>query len=254
MKTIKIISIMAFCTLFFYQSQAQNNTEGKIIFEQKINMHKRITDDAMKAMVPEFRTVEMQLNFRAGESLYLPVPKEEDDSEINSNDGNGAQIRMVIKTPKNEVYRNYYTQEKIELRELAGQTFLVIDTLKRTPWKLTGESKKVNGYDCMQATMTNPTNKQQTSVWFTEAIPAPHGPSLFGGLPGLVLEVNINEGETIFTAKKIEFKQLNKEDFRKPSGGKKVTEAEFTKQREAWMKEMGIQNGGSGGAIRIIRN
>jgi len=77
---------------------------------------------------------------------------------------------------------------------------------------------------------------------------------LFGGLPGMIMEANANDGEVIFTAKKIEFKKLSKDDFRKPSGGKKVIEAEFTKQREAWMKEMGIQNGGSGGGIRIIRN
>jgi len=244
-----LITAASLCT-----AQAQDKTEGTVIYENKINMHKRITDEATRAMVPEFRTSEMQLNFRGMESLYLPVPKEEDDSETNSTDNNGNQIRMVIRTPQNEVYRNYEAKEKIELQELAGQKFLVVDTLRKATWKLTGETKKVNGYDCMQATMSNPVNKQETTVWFTEAIPVPHGPMIFGGLPGLIVEANINDGEIVYTAKKIDFKKLGKDGLRRPSGGKKVTDAEFKKQREAWMKEMGMPANGSGGGIRIIRN
>ncbi|MCU0339207.1 MAG: GLPGLI family protein [Spirosomaceae bacterium] len=251
MKTNTITWLLALCTLF--NAFGQTNTEGKIIFEHKINMHKRLTDESMKAMIPEFRTSQMQLNFRGGESLYIPVPKDEDDSETNSTDANGNQMRIVVRTPQSEVYRNYDNQEKIELKELAGQKFLVMDTLKKTNWKITGEMKKIHGHDCMQATMTNPANKQVTQVWFTEAIPAPHGPMVFGGLPGMILEANVNDGEMIYTAQTIDFKKLGKDDFRKPSGGKKVTEAQFNKERDAWMKEMGVQPGGGPG-IRVIRN
>jgi GLPGLI family protein len=250
----KILSILFISATCICAAQAQDKTEGTVMYEHKINMHKRITDEAMRAMVPEFRTSEMQLNFRGMESLYLPVPKEEDDSETNSTDNNGNQMRVVMRMPQNEVYRNYEAQEKIELQELAGQKFLVVDTLRKATWKLTGEAKKVNGYDCMQATMTNPANKQVTTVWFTESIPVPHGPMTFGGLPGLVIEANINEGEIVYSAKKIDFKKLGKDGLRRPSGGKKVTDAEFKKKREEWMKEMGIPANGSGGGIRIIRN
>lgn len=252
MKKNTIVWLLALCSVC--DAWSQSNTEGKIIFEHKVNMHRQITDEAMKAMVPEYRTTQMQLNYRAGESLYMAVPKEEDDSEINSTDNNGNQMRMVVRMPQNEVYRNYDTQEKIELRELAGQKFLVSDTLKRANWKITGETKKILGYDCMQATMTNPVTKQVTVAWFTEAIPVPHGPMIFGGLPGMILEVNINDGQMLHVAQKIDFKALSKDEFRKPSGGKKVTEAQFTKERDAWMKEMGIQPGSSGSTFKVIRN
>lgn len=233
---------------------AQEKTEGIVVYEHKINMHKRMTDESMKAMVPEFRTMEMQLNFRDKESLYLPVPKEDDESETGSND-NGNQVRVVIKTPQNEVYRNYAANEKIELQELAGQKFLIADTLSKQNWKITGETKQVNGYDCMKATMTSPETKQVTNVWFTSSIPVPHGPVTLGGLPGLILEMDINDGETLYKVKKLDFRKLEKESLRRPSGGKKVTSAEFRKKREEWMKEMGLPAGGGGGGnIKIIRN
>lgn len=225
---------------------AQQN-EGVVLYDQKINMHKRLQDEAMKAMVPEFRTNKMVLNIRGTESLFKAAEQPNEESE--NSDANGNTVRMVIRVPQNETYRNYDAQKSIELRELAGQKFLIEDTLKRTPWKFSGETKKIQGYDCMKATMTNKANNQPIVAWFTEAIAVPSGPAGFGGLPGLILEVNVNDGDMVYTVSKVEFKKLSSSDLKTPSGGKKITEAEFTKKRDEFMKEMGGQGG-----IRVIRN
>ncbi|WP_207855766.1 hypothetical protein, partial [Pseudomonas sp. 79_C] len=60
---------------------------------------------------------------------------------------------------------------------------------------------------------------------------------------------DVNEGDMIYSLTKAEFKKLEASDVKIPSGGKKITEAEFTKKRDEFMKEMGGQGG-----IRIIRN
>jgi len=218
-----------------------------VLYDQKINMHKRMQDESMKAMVPEFRTNKMQLLVRASESLFKAATQPNEDEE--NTDANGNTVRMVIRVPQNETYRNYETQKSVELRELAGQKFLIEDTLRRMPWKLAGETKKIQGYECMKATMTNKVNNQPIVAWFTEAIPVPSGPAGFGGLPGLILEVDVNGGDMIYSLTKAEFKKLAANDIKLPSGGKKITEAEFTKKRDEFMKEMGGQGG-----IRIIRN
>lgn len=228
------------------QAFGQQN-EGLVLYDQKINMHKRMQDESMKAMVPEFRTNKMQLLIRATESLFKVAAQPNDEEE--NTDGNGNTVRMVIRVPQNETYRNYETQKSVELRELAGQKFLIEDTLRRMPWKLAGETKKIQGYECMKATMTNKVNNQPIVAWFTEAIPVPSGPAGFGGLPGLILEVDVNDGDMLYTLTKAEFKKLAATDIKLPSGGKKITEAEFTKKRDEFMKEMGGQGG-----IRIIRN
>ncbi|AXE19749.1 GLPGLI family protein [Runella rosea] len=243
MKKTSLSLILIFSLL---QAFGQQN-EGIVLYDQKINMHKRMQDESMKAMVPEFRTNKMQLLVRASESLFKAATQPNEDEE--NTDANGNTVRMVIRVPQNETYRNYETQKSVELRELAGQKFLIEDTLRRMPWKLAGETKKIQGYDCMKATMTNKVNNQPIVAWFTEAIPVPSGPAGFGGLPGLILEVDVNDGDMIYSLTKAEFKKLAANDIKLPSGGKKITEAEFTKKRDEFMKEMGGQGG-----IRIIRN
>ncbi len=243
MKKTSLSLILIFCLL---QAFGQQN-EGVLLYDQKINMHKRMQDESMKAMVPEFRTNKMQLLVRASESLFKAAAQPNEDEE--NTDANGNTVRMVIRVPQNETYRNYETQKSVELRELAGQKFLIEDTLRRMPWKLAGETKKIQGYECMKATTTNKVNNQPIVAWFTEAIPIPSGPAGFGGLPGLILEVDVNDGDMIYSLTKAEFKKLAANDIKLPSGGKKITEAEFTKKRDEFMKEMGGQGG-----IRIIRN
>ncbi|GAB2785241.1 GLPGLI family protein [Rhabdobacter roseus] len=218
------------------------NTEGIVLYDQKVNVHRRLPDEAMKAMVPEFRTNKMQLAVRGGESLFKSI--ESNDEPIEASGG----ARLVIRVPQNEIYRNFEQKKSVELRELAGQKFLIQDSLRQVPWKLTGESKKIHGYDCLKATYIQPERQQPIVAWFTDAIPCPSGPAVYGGLPGLILELDVNEGEMIYTATSLGLKKLTGSDLKVPSGGKKVSEAEFNKIRDEYMKEMG--NGG----MRIIRN
>lgn len=256
-------------------SYAQN-TEGLIIYEQKINMHRRIQDEAMKAMVPEFRTQKMQLAVKGAQSLYKNV-EESGDEEINSQ-SNGQTTRMVFRAPAAEVFRDFDTQTLTELRELAGRKFIIQDSLKRIAWKLNPSvTRKINGYECMQATATQPgmqggivmsfggpggggaprpatpgatpppPAEQKVVAWFTDAVPVPGGPGQYGGLPGLVMLVDINDGETVISATKVELRAVTEKEMKKPSGGKKVTEKEFNKVRDDYMQEVRKQ----GGMMRI---
>jgi hypothetical protein len=97
---------------------AQQN-EGIVLYDQKINMHRRLPDEAMKAMTPEFRTNKMQLAIRGGESLYKAVVVNDVNEEATDTGGN--TMRMVIRVPQNEIYRNFDQKKTVELRELAGQ-------------------------------------------------------------------------------------------------------------------------------------
>ncbi|HEV7347608.1 GLPGLI family protein [Telluribacter sp.] len=231
----KILGVLiALC--YGWNATAQTN-EGIVLYDEKINMHRHLPDESMKAVMPEFHTDKMQLAVRGVESLYKNV--EVNDTDEETTDQNGNAMRMVRRVPQNEIYRNFEEKKGVELRELAGQKFLIRDELRQTPWKLTGETKKINGYDCMQATYTQPERNQPVVAWFTEAIPVPTGPAGYGGLPGLILELDVNDGERVYTATKLDFKKLTNADLRVPSGGKKTTEAGFNKIRDDFMKERG---------------
>lgn len=240
----KIQLIMAFLSLqIFVFAQKASNTEGVISFEEKINMHKMIKDDAMKAYVPEFRSSKMELYFKGDECLYKPV--EEDDEPEQ---GGGGGSRMMMRRPQAEIYRNFATEARVEQREAMGKKYLIEDSIKIRAWKMTGETRKILNYDCMKATFNDTARKQNMIVWFTDGIALSAGPGSLGSLPGMILAADINDGEMMWTATKVEFKKVKPEDVKVPSKGEKIKEEDFRKK----MDEFRQKNGG--GNIRIMRN
>lgn len=224
---------------------AQSN-EGTVVYEIKVNMHRRLPAEQndMKAMIPEFRTSKMQLFFNQNESFYKNI-EEENDEEESSN--GGVQIKFT--TPQNELYFDFANKKKVEMREFMTKKFLIEGELKANAWKLSDETKTIKGYVCKKATYINEERKQNIVVWYAEQIPVSAGPDSFHSLMGLVLQVDINDGEIVTTATAIDFKALKKGDIKVPTEGKKITPEDFKKMVDEKMKEMG----GNGG-IRIIRN
>ena len=78
-------------------------------------------------------------------------------------------------------------------------------------------------------------------VWYATDIITPAGPESYGTLPGAILEVNLNEGQTLITATEIK-NSFNAKELKEPSKGKVVTQLEYRKM----MMEMFNQQGGPG--------
>jgi GLPGLI family protein len=221
-------------------------SEGVITFETKVNLHRRLPpgEEARKAMIPEFRTTKQQLFFTDTESLYKPLIEDEDETSASGG------MQMTIRVPNNETYING-SNEMISKNEFFGKDYLVLDTLKVSPWKFGPETREIQGYACKQAFYTDetiPDRKQEITAWYSEKIRPMLGPERFGSLPGGVLAVDINNGERVVVARKIESRPLKKNEIKAPSSGQKMTAKEYRKMVDEQMKKMG----GSGGFI--IRN
>ena len=242
---MKINVLFFFVALFLPIAAFAQNNEGIILYEEKVNVHRSLPPDAgdMKAMIPEFRIHQSELLFNATESLYRNVEEEEDEPPT---DGGGPVIR--IQRPETIFYRNFSTKRKADFREFFGKNYLIEDTLAGGNWKMTGETKQVLGYNCIKATTTDTVRKREITAWFTDALTLASGPSQFGQLPGTILEVDINNGEIVISAKKVEFKKLKKGELEAPKKGEKITEAGFQKLMAERMRENG------GRPMRIIRN
>jgi GLPGLI family protein len=221
-------------------------TEGIITYEVKTNMHRTLPKEreGMKNMVPEFRTNQQQLFFTAEESLYKPVEEEEADTEFD----NGG-MRMRVQQPQIEMYFNAASSQRITLQEFMGKEYLIEDTLSLPPWKFGTESKVIIGYACKQATYYNEERKQHVVAWYSPQLRPFLGPDLFNTLPGGVLEVDINEGERVMTAKKIEARPLKKNELKIPAKGVKTTRSDFRKMMEEHAARMRAN-----GANIIIRD
>lgn len=244
MKKILLLLGVLVCITAAHVVFAQS--EGVMSYEVKVNVHRTLPKDReeMKNMIPEYRIHQDQLFFNATESLYKPVGEEDDDSDMDN-----RPVRMRMQRPNTEIYINPSSLKRAVLQEFMGKKYLIEDSVKLTPWKLSTETKEIKGHLCKQASYYNEERKQSVVAWYTDKLRPFLGPENFNTLPGAVLEVNINEGERIVTLKSIELRPLKKNELKVPSGGTKTTEPEFRKMVSEQMERMRA----NGGNI-IIRN
>ncbi|GAB5401544.1 MAG: GLPGLI family protein [Aureisphaera sp.] len=83
------------------------------------------------------------------------------------------------------------------------------------------------------------------TAWFTPQIPVQMGPGEYGGLPGLILEMNIDR--TTILCSKIVLNPKEAEEIKKPEKGKEVTREEYNKIVKEKTEEMRDNWRGGGG-------
>ena len=87
-------------------------------------------------------------------------------------------------------------------------------------------------------------------AWYTDQLRPSMGPENFNSLPGTILQIDINAGERVITAIRIEGRPLKKSEMKIPSSGQRISQKAFSKMMDEQMERMRA-NGGGG---MIIRN
>jgi GLPGLI family protein len=251
--------------LLVWAASALAPTEGNVQYDATLNLRRNLPPDIseeIKARVPEARTTKMELKFNAAESLYAPAedPEAEAEADAQNSGQGGGGFRMMMNQP-GETYLHFTNKTRLAQRDFFGKEFLVSDSLNAPPaWKMTEETKTILGQTCRKATTVmespmrmsggpgggnRPPRPRNVVAWYAEGVPVMAGPAEFHSLPGLVLEVNVNDGEQIIIAKKLDL-VAHKKPIKAPTSGKKMTRAEFETMVAEKMKEMRA-NGGFGG-------
>lgn len=227
-------------------------TSGTVYYHEKAALHFNIQGDAPPPPnLPTERNNYSVLYYTPDASLYVNDPGKEQEPamvERESTDGEES-VHVKMAAPDNRFYSDFKNGQCTDQRDFMQRTFLVSRQLRSADWKLTGNQKMVLNFPCQEATRMD--DDKKITAWFTASIPVPAGPAAFAGLPGLVLEVSINNGDQVITATAVEPGDANTALIRQPKDGKKVTEAEFKKIRDEKMKELGMDNGGNNVIIRI---
>jgi GLPGLI family protein len=244
--TMKKILILA--GLFMTNMATAQQTEGVILYQTTVQFNIKMGSlpADMADKMPKSRSMESELLLKGAESLYRPIIKP-DPTEGEPTPTSGIVIKMS--QSNTEIYRNTEQSKKIESQDFAGKQFLIEDSIRTVAWKILPDSKQIAGYSCQKATLLNEATKGIITAWFTLDILISEGPNGLGGLPGLILETETNEGRNITVAKKIEFRAIKEGDIKAPTKGKKTTPAEFKKIRDEYRKEM-EKNGGANIIIR----
>ncbi len=259
--------ILSLSCLFSITMTIAQQKEGTVIFERKINVYRTVTDEQMRSMMPEFRISKHQLIFSDSVSVYKLIPEEEAPDPFGGGGGGGMRMMMRFGTDAGDLYKNFSQTKSIQSTELGGKNFLIVDTIKPQPWKMSSETKQILGYNCHKATRKMPRlmmGRRMTTLsggapvvdttkkieapkdmdvvaWFADAIISPVGPESYGQLPGVILELDVDNGGTVYLAKEVK-KTVDTKELKEPKKGKVVTPEEYMKLMQQMM-----QNQGGGG-------
>lgn len=242
-------------------------TQGRVVYQRTLQMRLRMPgDEQLEPMMPRSRTDKLEVLFGNGQSLRRPVADDDVQDEMSAQSG-GMHVSIMIDGTNDLTYTNFAAARVVDQREFGARNYVVTDSIRKENWKLTGESRTILGYPCQQAIsqrivkrmMTAMENgelkKQEVSdtmnitVWFAPAVPVPAGPEYQGQLPGLILAIDVDNGRVVYEAVELT-QQVDIADIKEPSKGKKVTQAEFVKERDKMMKEL-EKNRPKGSTIRI---
>ncbi|GAK96044.1 hypothetical protein JCM19294_2826 [Nonlabens tegetincola] len=209
------------------------------------------------------------LTFNRNESMY----KEEKELQTPGRGGRGWGNWMGT-SMSGDKYKNLEEKVWLEERDMFGKQFLVTDSLHTIEWEITGEQRQIGQYPAIKAIGTKKNNsldwssfrrrqprnaeeKKKDSIamkegrfedvyeqadeiqvvaWFTPAIPVQHGPAEYGGLPGLILE--LNAGETTLLCSKVVMNPAEPEEIKKPKKGEVIKEEDYNELFTKKMQEM----------------
>lgn len=219
----------------------------------KLNIQLPPGQEALAAQLPKERKADKILHFTPEVALFMDPPADEEGEgggNWSGSDG-GVQMNIVMSAPENKLFTDLQEGSKVEKRDFMGRIFLIRDKVETLSWKLTGKQKIIMDYPCQQAMAMR--DSTPIEAWFAPQIPVSTGPAGYGGLPGLIMELSIDEGDRTYSLKSLDMVAPDTELLVPPKKGKKVSQAEFDKIQAEKMKEMEMENGGSGTMIKVIR-
>ena len=249
--------------------------EGRVIYERTAQIRMQFANPnrdntELEKLFPKQQVTTFELLFGNNQSLWQSLPDANNEAnQMSASDGNGrAFVINRIGGNDDVVYNNLNNGKKISSRETSSQRFIVEDTFSKNAWKITDETKAILNFKATKAVaqiyskrlVTNMENGEikrkempdtlHVTAWFTTDVPVPTGPDYHGQLPGLVLEININNGQTVYKA--LEFSsKVNLAQIKEPKGGKRVTAAEYRSELEKIMEETRRRFAENGGRITI---
>ncbi len=139
---------------------------------------------------------------------------------------------------KNVVYTDFKSGTTVSQKPVYEETFLVLDSLRKIKWKITGDIRTIAGYDCRKA-IGIMDDTIAIFAFYTDELMIPGGPEGVNGLPGMILGMGIPRLHATWFATKVEVFDVNMKPVAAPTKGKKVTREEMTRSLEKVLRQWG---------------
>ena len=132
----------------------------------------------------------------------------------------------TIRITTSDYYKDFKKELIIIEKDIRDNKVIIRDELHPFKWNLIDETKKISSFICKKATSLDFKGREITA-WYTADVKNENGPHKYGGLPGLILELQTKY-------KSIEFKEIettnSKEEIVFPSLKSAITMEDFKKE------------------------
>jgi len=231
----KILAIALFIVLFSGNSFTQDITGGTVKYE---HMEKfvhglkprtgpnREAFNNFLANLPKTLKESKVLFFNTNYTLFELDPTAEGIVYEGRMQGMIQRIQMgqPPKVKITKVYIDLKKNKKTTQVELMTRLFLLEAKVEKFDWKPGTEQRKIQAYVCQNA--TSKMGEETITAWFAPEIPVSIGPDVYGGLPGLILAVDLN-GENILLATSVNLNVPDDIKISEPKDGKKIKQKAF---------------------------
>lgn len=119
------------------------------------------------------------------------------------------------------IFRDIQNSQTYDVIRMLEKLYVVQDSTIYPTWKILNDLKEVAGHICMNASYYDEIKMNNVVAWFALDWPGNFGPDRFGGLPGVILEIDINNGAKVIRAEKIDYYEADT-IIQKPTHKKKV--------------------------------
>lgn len=230
MKQIVLILILLFQLSGFSQAKLQGKVHYTTFVDLKkmdslLNVSQKNQKFENKKMFKNTKNVLGVLMFSQKESLY----KVENKMVLEKK---GINLTNIL-AGGNSIY--YQSNKEHFSKSPDFDEELLIEMEKRE-WQITQESKKIGNFITYKAICKSCKNKKGTTVaWFAPQLPVSFGPKDFYGLPGLILQVTVNNTLTTKATKIILTDKISK--IKKPKG-RLITQKEYKEFSKNFFKNL----------------
>ena len=234
----KIFLVIAPIMCAHIGARAQYTTTGKIEYERKVNIYAQMEEmgdenewfERIKSQIPKFQSTFFDMVFDTARSIYKPG-REAPGGNTFKMFGGGPATENIVLTD--------FVAGKVKAQKtIYEQKFIVEDSARKIDWVVKDEIRTIADFKCHKA-VGRICDSVYVVAFYTEDIVASGGPEMFGGLPGMILELAIPRLHTTWTADKVELIPPKETDFTMPEKGKKVNEKELYETVKSSFKDWG---------------
>ena len=150
---------------------------------------------------------------------------------------NRGEIDPYAATQLEAAYIDGSAGTMVEARSFLGRTFRVTRERPVLEWAMTADQAEHLGYMVIKAT-AEVDSATTIEAWFAPQIPVSGGPASYGGLPGMILVLSVNDGQIQYQATEVSLAEVDEGLISPPDEGDEISEDDFERLVRERLEEM----------------